>query len=210
MYGIYTGYSKDVNPQKYGGLASDDFFNVWLKNTRENSSAPVFVVGPDKPPAFPQYWYGRVKVLDTYPNHGPSENDGKALSGWTTGVLAGLLHAYLHKHDMIYKEQDCLWYGDPIGELYKQIENAGIIYGKNKMFGHANSLFLVKHSYIPYMIHHITDPEKVSRLPEHTFRDLKNSRQFSFGYDRDRPFRNDATWYVQQVSPAEWPLLPNY
>ena len=195
-YAIYSGYCKDVNCNKYAGMSADVFFPLWLSNTQKYSDAPIFTFGPDKP-------VGCTSIAE-YPNIGHVDNSPRDLCGWTAGIFIGLMHAYAHNLDFVYKEQDCLWFGDCVGTMYAQIGDKGCCYGKNDIFGAANALFLVRHHFIREFIHHMSKEHDKLKYPEIKTRELPNSCTYDFGYDRDRPFYLDDVFYIQQISGADY------
>lgn len=209
--GIYSGYVKEADSSKIGGLSSSEWAKLWLRNTFKDKTYPVFIFGPDYDEIFDNY--SSVTKIAEYSNlghigdylHGKKRGD---LCGWTSGILYGLIHAYVNNLDFVYKEQDCLWFGPCLEELYKQIGDSTIIFGSCQIMINAQSLFLVKHESIIKVIHAITKYKDIDKLPEYKFFDIPNHKRFNFGYDRDRPFNiNDHCWYIQQVSAKELNFL---
>jgi hypothetical protein len=149
---------------------------------------------------------------------------GALLSGekpyFTTGCAAvwmiGAWLAYANEMDLIIVEQDCLSFGHWPEVLYSEIGDKGAIFGKCKTFPASNSLFLVRHRFLPYFVYHFTEqgPENtVQRLSECKFANMVKAYPndyawFSFGYDRDRPFNvTDAVFTVQKLARPELILL---
>ena len=139
-----------------------------------------------------------------------------AFSGWFGSVFALAMLAYNNESDLIYQEQDCLAFGDYVGQLYKDIGNAGVLFGRAHR-GHPNqccsqSLMLIKHSYIPEFCslllssHPMTTNEHTGEPKFMVMKNLDpaNWKQFEWGYDRERPFNlSDKVFYVQQLKPDE-------
>ncbi len=196
------------------------FFPLWLANTKkhaEPSSRVVVIADSGAVPPFSGD-YSLVPLTGDLGYH-VDLLDGKKKHHFPGGpavVLALAMIAYCDEADFIYKEQDLLWFGDCIGEMYRQLGDGGIIFGKNEAFGVANSLMLVKHDYIPTFVRLYlgTLPENdESQLCERKFGELlklypRKWKQYDFGYDRDRPFDVKApAWCVQQLTPEELALL---
>lgn len=216
MYNIYSGFYRNPNPHisntQYGGLGSDQWLNIWYSNTQKFSkNTQINLFGPDIPSDDRFLW---IRQIADYPNLGHvgdylnGSRQGK-WCGWTAGVVFGMMHAYLNNVDFLYKEQDCLWFGEGIvDQLYQDIGNSDIVVGSCKLIGVAQSLFLVKRNAIPAIIASLAQDDDKDVLPEYKFARLPNHAKLSFGYDRDRPFNtDDKHWYIQQVSKEELDLL---
>jgi hypothetical protein len=177
-----------------------------MKYTKEN----IYLVGPHSPDLNDKLNVHSLAVYDNLGHVGDyitAKRTGR-LCGWTSGVVYGMIHAYVNGVDFIYKEQDCLWFGDCIETMYNEIKDNGIIYGNNKVMGVAQSLFLVKRDYIPSMIAELSTANDADVLPETKFAGASKGTKFSFGYDRDRPFNiKDHCWYIQQITDIELQAL---
>jgi len=216
-YQIYSGFVKDIDPQKYGGLHSYDWFIHWRMNTW-NSVKPfkpiINLFGPDVPDGIKMPGIAYINYIAEYDNLGHigdyihGRKHGK-WCGWTAGVVFGMMHAYLHNMDFLYKEQDCLWFGEGIvDQMYSDLGDKDIVFGSCKLMGPAQSLFLVRRNAIPNIIASLAQDDDKDVLPEYKFARLSNHAKLSFGYDRDRPFNtDDKHWYIQQVTPQELELL---
>ena len=211
-YIIYTGYVKDVTPSNYAGRNAQDFFNIWYSNTRKYTNAPIHIFGPHIPVLDNTE---NIKSIAEYQNLG---HVGQYINGtkqgiwcgWTAGVVYGMVDAYIRNVDFIYKEQDCLAFGNYIDKMYSEIEDGGIIMGNYSLLPCAQSLFLVKRNYIPEVIKFLANDEDRHVLPEDKFNKIPNQKRLSFGYDRDRPFYvEDEIFYIQQISMADMDTLVN-
>lgn len=130
--------------------------------------------------------------------------------GWSAGMLALAMIAYNNETDFIYVEQDCLVFGDWVNALYDALgSKLGVVFGSNNLMECAQSLFLVRHSFIPQFVadYICQGPERCeSNIPEAKFARLERLKpsdwgRFAFGYDRTRPFnKNDSAFYIQQVT----------
>lgn len=137
--------------------------------------------------------------------------------GWSAGMMALALIAYNNETDFIYVEQDCLVFGDWVNELYASLGgNLGVVFGSNQLMECAQSLFLVRHSFIPTFVSDYIGqgPERSeSNIPENKFSRLEKLKpeswgRFQFGYDRLRPFNpSDMAFYIQQVSNEDMVIL---
>jgi hypothetical protein len=137
-------------------------------------------------------------------------------NGWMGAVLALALIAYNDESDFIYIEQDCLCFGPWVNKIYEELGDHGVAFGRKHQTAPwmpcSQSLFIVRHSYIPEFVRLIlsTDAQnKEGELGEHKFERMAQEhpnewKMFSFGYDRERPFNmEDAVFYIQHVTPEE-------
>ena len=136
------------------------------------------------------------------------------LCGWSAGILALAMIAYNNCADLVVIEQDCLVFGDVIGQAYRDMGNDGqMVFGSCRLMGVAQSFFVIKHEFIPrfcqYYLSLWTDSHTTLR-PEDKFKRLeaeygsKIIKRLSFGLDRDRPIDYDAPiFYVQHLTPDE-------
>ena len=133
-------------------------------------------------------------------------------TGWSASMIALAMLAYVDESDFIYKEQDCLAFGQWVDTMYRDLGDGDIVFGAKHESppyqGCSQSLFLVRHRFIPeFITKYLTyGPEgNMDMLGEHRFmnmeRELGRSRvkQLSFGVDRERPIPWDKpVWYAQQ------------
>lgn len=138
-------------------------------------------------------------------------------NGWAGTMLAGAMLCYCDCRDMIYAEQDCLVFGDVVSKLYEQLGDGGIIFGSYKegerhIMPAAQSLFLVRHSFIPKFIRQFLSngPQtQEQNLGEAIFARLETGqrdmwKRFTFGVDRGRPIPwDDPVWYAQKWTDEE-------
>lgn len=226
-YILYTGYVNFSETQnenlteikcsdsKYAGLTSQEFFDLWYENTRKYipQEIPIHILGPDKPNLENKE---NIKSLLEYENLGHfgdllSKNKRSFLCGYTASVVYGMMDAYLRDKDFLYKEQDCLAFGDYVGEIYRIINNGknyGILVGPNQNQPCSTSLHFIKKSSIPYAINKICSISDVYCIPEKKYSEMPNLGKLTFGYDRDRPFNpKDKIFYVQQLKKEELQIL---
>ena len=197
------------------------FPDVWLRclskaNPKPSSVIVLGVGGPKNP-------YGdRVQFVSLDGNLGYigsllSGEKPHSFCGWSAGMLALAMIAYNNETDFIYVEQDCLVFGDWVNALYDALGGSlGIVFGSNNLMECAQSLFLVRHSFIPqFVVDYISQgPERENcNIPETKFARLEKLKQeswgrFKFGYDRYRPFNpNDPTFYIQQLTKDDMRLV---
>lgn len=215
-YNIYTGFVKNINPNKYANKSSQEFFDLWYTNTRKYAGGdiPVYLLGPDVPDLSAT---SNTEIIGRYENLGHVDDYvyGRRFGkwcGWTAAIVLGMSHAYACNKDFIYKEQDCLAFGPYIATMYRECEGYDIVYGSCQVMGAAQSLFIVKRNAIPNIISCLAQHDDGHILPEMKFAMLAvKQRRLSFGYDRDRPFNpQDSVFYIQQVSVSDMEQLKNH
>lgn len=221
MYTIITGYfSEDRDQDK------SHFFNIWWKNTNLFSKPEdIFVINSGSLhnclPLKRGKWIdlsfnlGHVHDLDVndYPN--------KKFCGWSMSFIMGAYLAYSNNTDLIYKEQDCLAFGDWVDELYSHDKE--IVVGQSV---HADgqaleqSLFLVRHSAILDFVNAYTnlggnDAGRGYIRPESKFAKVLNQsfkNRFAFtkmGYGRSKPqnfkesLESGEAFYIQKLTEEE-------
>ena len=220
-YILGTGYFDS------GSGRPDWFAGVWLENTvlfADPLPERIIVVSvgnshPPYPAVTPE---GNVRIitLDLPGNPGHVHQlIGKSkpakpyhYTGVTATFLAVCGIAYANECDFIYKEQDCLAFGPWVTKLYCELGGAGMIFGRCRVLGSAQSLFLVRHHFLPTFMAHLIQSgseQDPRNLPEHKFTRLMAEmpecvRYCSFGYDRDRPLNmDDGCWYAQKFTSEE-------
>lgn len=138
-------------------------------------------------------------------------------SGWSASMTALAMLAYTDMADFLYWEEDCLAFGDVVGQLYRDMGDGDMVFGRKMTSAPwmpaAQSLFLVRHSFIPTFVHtylSMGGERKPNNLGEHKFVFIESRfgsrriRRLSFGVDRERPLPWDApVWYAQQWTSAE-------
>jgi hypothetical protein len=214
-YQIYSGFCENIDPKKYANHNADDWFDIWVKNTVKYTQSIINIFGPDIPKNIKSD-SNRIAIIGQYPNLGHvgdyiHGNRTGRWCGWTAGVIYGMIHAYVHGVDFLYKEQDCLAFGNYVSKMYDDCVNADIVYGSCKLMNAAQSLFLVKRHAIPDIIASLANDDDKDVLPENKFMRLPvKQKRLSFGYDRDRPFNvNDTIFYIQQLTQADMDILNN-
>jgi len=193
------------------------FFKLWMRGVMPRRTL-LLVSGENPPP----YTDGDIETAHLMKIHLQgnlgafmeliNKQKPHRFCGWTGAILQLALSAYCDESDFIYVEQDVLMFGDCIGQMYREIGDGGVIFGSTSGQPCAQSLFLVKHSYIPDFVRLILGEGPQSepdQLGEQIFARLEQQnpekwKRFSFGYDRPRPLDiHDDCWYAQKFSPEE-------
>ncbi len=220
-YIIVTGY--------YGN--KEALFDIWWKNTlyhtRYNPPKDIYVINSggtisNKRGKWVDIDYNIGHVCDTM--KGGFNEHKHGLCGWTMSTLHAALLAYSCDCDLIYKEQDCLAFGNWVEKIYETTpEGCKIVTGIMDIpFKIEQSLFLIKKEFLiefvrEYLSLIVPDWEMV---PEHKW-DKLFVEKFSgrcgflpFGYGRKRPVNyDDKIFYVQhgpvqrEIQQHEWDEL---
>ncbi len=199
-----------------------EFLRIWIENTRKCFPDAVRVVlvaeaGSKIPFALPENYQtislsgdlGHVTDLE-------AKRKTNEFAGWTGSMLALAMLAYCDECDFIYKESDCLAFGDIRDKMYEELGEKGQI-----IFGHAHpaapcmptsqSLFLVRHAFLPEFVStYIAFGGDAITHGETKFQMLRDKlkgekvRMFSFGVDRVKPIDySRMPMYCQQIYPEE-------
>lgn len=198
-----------------------EFLRIWIENTKRFCPDPTRVVlvaeaGSKIPFALPDNYdvvnlsgdLGHVTDLEC----GRKKNE---FAGWTAHMLALAMLAYCDEADFIYKESDCLAFGPCLEQMYIDMGVGEICFGHAQPvspgFPSSQSLFLVKHSFIPAFVSaYISFGGDAKIHGEHKMCQLRDKfgggrvRQLSFGQDRCRPIEwHRKCLYIQQCYPEE-------
>jgi len=139
-----------------------------------------------------------------------------AFCGWSAAFCSLALIAYNAELDFIFLEQDCLACGPWVKRIYADMGDGDMVFGRKMESAPympcAQSLVLVRHSFIPEMVSSYlgmgTDND-VNNLPEMKFQHLEEKfgnriRRLSFGCDRERPIPyDDDVFYAQKLTTEE-------
>lgn len=200
-------------------LRRNEFFNIWASNLFQNRdvnpSKTIVICSKDQEPYHRPDFIQFIKVSG---NLGHICRDGSQrhqLEGWACDVMIGALVAYDDESDFLYVEQDCLPFGNFVSALQGECGEEGMIFGSNSWMPSAQSLFYVRHAFIPEFVHCYLGKKIRDRKigGEQAFAEIqsefgKKIKRTSFGFDRDRPpegfgSMKGKVWYVQQIQPAE-------
>lgn len=138
-------------------------------------------------------------------------------SGWSASMTALAMIAYCDMADFIYVEEDCLAFGDWVGQLYRDMGDGYMAFGRKMTSAPwmpcSQSMFIVRHVFIPEFVSSylaLGGERNRHNLGEAKFCKLEKKsgtgviRRLTFGVDRERPIPWDApVWFAQQWTPAE-------
>jgi tetratricopeptide (TPR) repeat protein len=211
-YVIVTGYFSD------GSRAAEDFFRIWYDNTLKYAKPHrIYVINAASKPVD----YGDCVWINLSENLGHAlggMSRRQQLGGWSMALFVGAMLAYLERADFIYKEQDCLAFGDYVERLYTEIGPAGFIAGHINESGQAagllgTALMLGKLNFLPEFIARYLSlrASDVDFLQENKMSEIGKSGRLvysSMGYDRSRPVNlSDPSFYFQKITADELAAL---
>jgi hypothetical protein len=138
-------------------------------------------------------------------------------SGWTAGMAALAMLAYVDMADFVYFEEDCLAFGDVIGQAYRDMGDGDMVFGRKMMSAPwmpcSQAFFLVRHRAIPQFVSDylaLGGERSVTNLGEHKHCKIEQkwgsqrARRLTLGCDRERPIPWDApAFFCQQWTLAE-------
>jgi hypothetical protein len=202
-------------------LAQEKFFSTWSDNLMRNADvnpSKIFVVCSrgDSPKSCPHF-IQRIRVGGDLGHICRDASQKHQMEGWAVDVMIGALLAYNDESDFLFIEQDCLPFGPFVSKLQEECKDIGMIFGSNSWMPSAQSLFYVRHSFIPqfvsdYLLAKIANHKAGG---EDVFANLEKRhgtgiiKRMSFGFDRDRPpggiesMKAGDVWYIQQITVAE-------
>jgi hypothetical protein len=196
------------------GCTWNEFYPVWYANTMRYATPSRVVILASGGTAIP-YAAGHWIPMNGDLGHTHDlSNDRKPYHwcGWSISIVTLALLAYFDECDFIFKEQDTLAFGPWVEKMYAEIGDHGCIFGKGELMPAFQSLFLVKHEFIPEFvrIYMGTGSERLKENEgELKFARMKEQNpqhftHYSFGVDRDRPIPYDAeVFYAQHLNQEE-------
>lgn len=137
------------------------------------------------------------------------------LLGWSMSWILPALVAYSEGLDFVYKEQDCLAFGDWL----QAIMRGDAAFGKNSGMPCEQSLFFIRHSFIlDFVTAYMAMPKPdIIDVPESKFARLMNEfpdritfHDLPCGRNRPMPLVKDRPWYVQRIEPNELQQLKSW
>lgn len=184
-----------------------EFFHVWLANTRR--AADNIVVVNNSKFHLPQFRY-RIIACDRNLGHACGKLIGP-LGGWSMSWILPALVAYCDGCDFVYKEQDCLAWGDWLPHL----QIGRMSFGRNSTMACEQSLFYIRHDAILAIVKTYLAMEQWDSvcLPEQKFIHLSHAESEVYfhdlpgGRDRPLPLLRDKPWYAQKLVASELELL---
>ena len=196
----------------------DEFSKTWIKNLDSNpdfnpEKIVILCSGGARPP-FHCSITDFIVVNGDLGHIWDVQQDKKTnmIEGWPASMMTAAMVAYNAECDFVYIEQDCLPFGPFISRMYEELGDGGLIVGNLSTQPCSQSLFLLKHCFIPDLIHFYLCKKIANRKEqgEHIFKMLEDEykgrvRRYSFGYDRDRPpegfeSMRDKVWHIQQIT----------
>lgn len=190
------------------------FLRYWFENTERVTDNIVVVDNSDDEIPGSIESSGRARVIRCRRNVGHACG-GKLLlekvSGWSLSWIMTALVAYADGCDFVYKEQDCLAFGNWL----PRIAQGGFAFGRNWFLPCEQSLFWIRHDHImPVIIDYLNMEESdATVLPEAKFAKLiGNGLDVQF-HDlpggRDRPLPTGGDFYAQRLTAEELQAISN-
>ncbi len=205
---IGTGFYSNGDDHK----AKVAFFDLWEWNTQRVSRNIVVVDNSTKGFAT---GLRDVRIFNNL-GHIADGDPNLRLLGWSMSWIIPATIAYSDGCDFVYKEQDCLAFGDWLPEIRRP--SARMTFGTHKSMPCEQSLFWIQCEFIPEFISAycgIPNPD-AALLPEVKFAALEKEMQaierFAMPCGRDRPMTlsKDKPWYVQKITEPEYQQLGNW
>lgn len=198
-----------------------EFMQIWLENTYRFAKPNLVIIVGDSGSKFPEADHRPFIPIPLSGNLGSFMNliNGEKphrFNGWTGAVKALAEISYCNESDFIYKEADCLAFNGWVDLIYSEIGEAGIIFGNCHFMECEQSLFLVRHAYIPEFVRLINgEPAQncEANQGEQMFARLQRRcpdqwKRFSMSVGRDRPIltgdeAKSKPWYAQKLNENE-------
>ena len=215
-YMIGTGYWASPSKVMYSSktMPAPEFFDVWWENTHKYTAPEggVTVINANSP--VPPNAKGDWINLQTNAKHVRDMNGKHLLGGWSVGVQVGASLAYAHGYDFVYKEQDCLAFGNWIESLQKDIHDRNLRMLIGKWVGGPylveQSLMYIRWEYIPmFLSNWLSIPQSDKSLrPELKYLSMQQQSPQDIGFmtmegGRTRPIQESLPVYAQQLSKEE-------
>ena len=202
-----------------GDQGREEFYRIWVSNLERNPDvkpAHCFVIcSRGESPVDERHWIRKLELNGDLGHICRDHSQRRQIEGWAADVMATAMLAYIDESDFLFIEQDCLPFGPFVSQMFRELGEEGMIFGSNSWMPSAQSLFLVRHAFIPDFVHaYLGKKIRDKKLGgEQAFKELEaefpgKCKRLSFGFDRDRPPEGFASmrgkvWYVQQISQAE-------
>jgi hypothetical protein len=189
--------------------AKTDFFWEWVKNTRPVSDNIVVI---DNSTHGLHHSFRDIRIKQNMGHVGSPMAGNYNLLGWSLSWILPALVAYSDGCDFIYKEQDCLAFGDWLPRLRQH----QMTIGHSMSSPCEQSLFFIRHDFIikvvaEYMAIEVHDSVMI---PETKFAFLKARFPAEIAFHdlpggRERPAKMVANspFYYQQITPDELATL---
>jgi len=208
-YIIGTGYynSKDAK-------FNDALFykNFWLINTFKYSNPDkIVVINSASDEVLTDNRVEWINLTKNPLHVKDMSNDKSLFGGWSLSFINSAMYAYSCGCDFIYKEQDCLFFGDVINRIYKNCEGKKMVTGElidypNKDYTIELSLMFLKRDFIPIFLSELMAIDKTDgneMRPEKKFLIIRDKYPndigiIDFGYGGNRPFKKEDVFFVQK------------
>lgn len=211
-YMIGTGYYESSQRD------SDFYKKYWLPNTLKYSSPEKIIIvsaaSPNLKKLDIEQWID-LTINPGHTDHMRRTGDMSLLGGWTIGFILGAMYAYSCGCDFIYKEQDCLAFGNWVEEARRELsaKNVKMLMGRIPEYQQAEGtevcLVYIERDFIPEFISRLMGINKSDRdyFCEYKFLEIMRSTSaigyFDFGYGGARPFNDsDSVFFIQK--PRWW------
>lgn len=184
------------------------FFNQWLENTIPHN--PV-VVDNSKSKLGRTITFESVRIQRNAGYVGlPINQSVGPMLGWSISWIVPALIAYSEGCDFVYKEQDCLCFGDWL----PRIKTHRLAFGRCNQMKVETCLFYLRHDFIleaihrfmGYKEHDATFPVE-SKFLAMMVADSENIGFYDLPGGRDRPMPTTEPFFVQKVTPEELKTL---
>lgn len=205
-----------------GSQYDHEFSRLWVQNVERFASPQpeaIVILSTEGDP-YALVKGSRITVLTCNHNLGHvghllSGEKKNQLCGWSASFLTLGMLAYNMGLDLLFQEQDCLAFGPYVERMYQDIGDGSMVFGakmrSQPWMASAQSLVLVRHSYILTMVRNYIDQgwDRRESLPEDKFARIEEMdpgqvRRLSFGYDRERPINfDDPVWSAQKLNGEE-------
>lgn len=220
--GWWCGPKSEVNNKRveYGSstIREKDFFGEWYKAVNRftspekilivDSASPIKPDLPDDP---------RIEWISLNVNAGHSTSHIGKFSGFTRGVVMGMLYAYNCEVDYwVYIEQDALIYGDGIIEHAIQNMDGSVMFGSGVGTPQPmqQSFMIIKKDYIPTFLKKLTSINRTDAQisPEMKFAMVMSSwtrflpRKFFFQHLHFKPIRKIRKYLLRKFN--KFDILP--
>lgn len=188
--------------------SKEQFYSDWMSNTLDANPAAVVVVDNSMTGLANPLGAQVIRIRN---NLGHSANHalrGSKLMGWSMSWILPAMIAYSENLDFVYKEQDCLAFGD----WTNHIRLGMICIGRHPTMPCEQSLFWMRRSFIPefvaaYMEHPDPDNHTVTEdkmvQASRRFEGLVTFFAMPFGRLRPLTYHKDRPWYAQRFSSDE-------
>jgi hypothetical protein len=183
------------------------FFAYWLRNTIRVSERIVIVDNSERGEGCILTAHGvqLIRINNNLGHVGQFSTIRHRLAGWSMSWLIPAMIAYSEDMDFVYKEQDCLAFGDWLPRL----RQGRAAFGKHHQLDCEQSLFWIERDYIPEFVGAylaINEPDTTC-IPERKFKLVRDRlgdsvQQHDIGPGRGRPFPADfdaQPWSAQKI-----------